>query len=350
MTSPIRIVHYLNQFFGGLGGEEKADEGLTVRQGPVGPGIGLQQALGKRGQIVATLICGDNFFTTQMAAARAAVLDAVQQYQPDVVVAGPAFNAGRYGIACGEVCKAVTETLNLPAVTAMFPENPGVSLYHRHVYILPTGDSAATMRQVLPTLAEFAYRLATGQSIGPAEQEGYIPRGLRRVVLDDLPAAKRAVAMLKAKLTGAAYQTEVPVEVFERTQPAAPVRDLSGATLAVVTTSGLVPRGNPDGFKNMNESRWKAYSIEGLETLAGGDWEPVHGGYDTRFARDNPNQVVPLDILRQLERQGVFGRLFPYYFATVGVGTPVAVCRRMGQEIADQLHRANVSAAIFTSN
>jgi glycine reductase len=347
---PIRVIHYLNQFFGGIGGEEKADVGIEARDGPVGPGIGLQQALGDRGQIVATLICGDNYFNSEMATARAQVVEAAQRYQPDVVVAGPAFNAGRYGIACGEVCKAVTTELGILAVTAMFPENPGVSLYSRHVYILPTSDSAATMRQVLPKLADFAYRLAAGETIGPAAVEGYIPRGVRRVVLDDVPAAKRAVMMLRAKLAGEAYETEVPVEVFEPAEPAPPIEDLLRATVAIVTTSGLVPRGNPDGFKNMNESRWQKYSIENVRGLAADDWEPVHGGYDASFARENPNLVVPLDTLRQLESDGVIGRLFPFYFATVGVGTPVDACQQMGEEIADELHKANVSAAIFTSN
>jgi glycine reductase len=310
----------------------------------------MQQALGERGQIVATLICGDNYFNSQMAAARAVVLEVVRKYEPDVVVAGPAFNAGRYGIACGEVCKAITTELGIPVVTAMYPENPGVSLYYRQVYILPTSDSAATMRQVLPKLAEFAYRLAIGETIGSADQDGYIPRGVRRVVLDDLPAAKRAVRLLKAKLAGEAYQTEIPVEVFDRAEPAAPVEDLSRATVAIVTTSGLVPQGNPDGFRNMNESRWKMYSIESAKALASSEWEPVHGGYDARFARENPNLVMPLDVLRQLEGEGIIGRLYPFYFTTVGVGTPVQVCQRLGEEIADELHKANVSAAIFTSN
>src|SRR5437870_159787 len=136
----IRVVHYVNQFFGGIGGEDKADAPLQIREGPVGPGLGLQQALGERGQIVATLIGGDNYFNSEMALARAAVLEAIAKYQPHVVVAGPAFNAGRYGMACGEVCKAAAEELGIPSVTAMFPENPGVSLYHRQVYILPTSD------------------------------------------------------------------------------------------------------------------------------------------------------------------------------------------------------------------
>jgi len=41
-----------------------------------------------------------------------------------LVIAGPAFNAGRYGTACGAICAAVQQELKIPAVTAMFPEIP----------------------------------------------------------------------------------------------------------------------------------------------------------------------------------------------------------------------------------
>ena len=57
-----RIVHYINNFFAGLGGEEKADARPEKRAGVVGPGIALQQQLGEGYQIVATVICGDNYF------------------------------------------------------------------------------------------------------------------------------------------------------------------------------------------------------------------------------------------------------------------------------------------------
>ena len=42
----MRVVHYLNQFFGGLGGEKKAGAPLKSRQGAVGPGLLLEQLLG----------------------------------------------------------------------------------------------------------------------------------------------------------------------------------------------------------------------------------------------------------------------------------------------------------------
>jgi hypothetical protein len=56
----MRVVHYLNQFFGGLGGEDKAGAPLEVREGAVGPGLLLEQLLGNDAKIVMTLVCGDN--------------------------------------------------------------------------------------------------------------------------------------------------------------------------------------------------------------------------------------------------------------------------------------------------
>ena len=144
MGQTLRVVHFVNQFFGGLGGEEQANVPVTVRDGPVGPGRLLQQALGAEGAVVATLVGGDNYLTEQREAALVTVGAALADLRPDVLVAGPAFDAGRYGVACGEVCQLAGQ-LGIPAVTAMYPENPGVPLYRRDVPIVPTAANAAGM-------------------------------------------------------------------------------------------------------------------------------------------------------------------------------------------------------------
>ncbi len=60
MDKKIRIVHYINQFFAGIGGEEKGDVSLDHTDEPKGPGIGLMQFLGDDAEIVRTIWCGDN--------------------------------------------------------------------------------------------------------------------------------------------------------------------------------------------------------------------------------------------------------------------------------------------------
>ena len=57
----IRVVVYLNQFFAGLGAEEYAGTGPGKKAGALGPGIALQQVLGERAQVTATVYCGDNY-------------------------------------------------------------------------------------------------------------------------------------------------------------------------------------------------------------------------------------------------------------------------------------------------
>ncbi len=55
MTTKIRVVHYLNQFFAQVGSEDKGDLGPTVKAGLIGAGRALQQALGDAGEVVATI-------------------------------------------------------------------------------------------------------------------------------------------------------------------------------------------------------------------------------------------------------------------------------------------------------
>ena len=59
----LRVVHYINQFFAQIGGEEKADYPVELRVGQVvGPGLGLSKELGDEAVIVAKIICGDSYF------------------------------------------------------------------------------------------------------------------------------------------------------------------------------------------------------------------------------------------------------------------------------------------------
>src|SRR5215468_7006022 len=96
----LRVVHYLNQFFAGIGAEDKADTPPGRREGAIGPGRLLQQALGDRAQIVATVYCGDNYAGEKPDAVDA-IVDLMAADRPEIVITGPAFSAGRYGWACG---------------------------------------------------------------------------------------------------------------------------------------------------------------------------------------------------------------------------------------------------------
>jgi glycine reductase len=343
----MRIVHFLNQFYGRLGGEEAADTPVRVMDAPVGPGTRLQELLGQRADIVATIVCGDNFAAEEPNAFRDAVRRILQERHPDAFIAGPAFNAGRYGLGCGTACCVAAE-LGVPSVTALYPENPAASLYRRELVIVPTTATASGMQAALTRLADLAVRLGNRDALGPPWVYGYLPHGFRRVELREKTAADRALDMLAARLRGEPFQTEVPLPDVARVDPAPPIADLSTATLAVVTTSALVPKGNPDKLRQSYSTEWRSYSIAGLERLEPGAWESMHGGFDTSAANADPHQVVPLDALRLLEGTA-FGRLHDRYFVTAGVGTAVSAAQRMGSEIAAELLGSGAQGVILTA-
>ena len=81
----IRIVHYLNQFFGQIGGEEKAGVSPSFTQGPVGPGILLNDLLKGEGEVVATIICGDNYFSENREEAVKVLLNLITLHKPDAL-------------------------------------------------------------------------------------------------------------------------------------------------------------------------------------------------------------------------------------------------------------------------
>ncbi len=349
MPDPKRVVHYLNQFFGGIGGEEKADALPSRQTGPVGPGRLLQEHLGSSATVVATVICGDSYFNEHTESALEEVLKLIGEMRPDIVVAGPAFSAGRYGVACGAVCAGVKERLLLPAVTSMHPENPGVEIYREKVPIIPCGEQVLHMRVAVPSLAVLALKLAVGGSLGPADEDGYIPTGLRLKDFDRRAGAQRMVEMLVARLSGKPFTTEVELPKADPVPPAAALSDLAHKTIAIVTSSGVVPTGNPDRIEGWKASKYIRYPIDKLESLSADAWTSIHSGYDTQHVRADPNRAVPLDALRTLEREGAIGKIYPFLFTMAGNGAPIDRARRFGREIAAALLNDGVDGVLFTA-
>lgn len=346
----LKVVHYINQFYGGIGGEEKADVKPEIREGFVGPGMGLNGLL-KKGdaEIVATVVCGDSYYNENEEEAKAAVLDMVKKYNPDLFIAGPAFNAGRYGVACGSIAKEVSEKLNIPVISAMYIENPGVDLYKKDIYIVETKNSAAGMRDALPKIVNLALKLAKGEEIGSPEEEHFIERGIRKNYFHEERGSKRAVDMLIKKISGEKFVTEFKMPVFDRVDPVAPVADVTKAKIAIVTSGGIVPKGNPDHIESSSASKFGKYDIEGIENLTDETNETAHGGYDPTYANADSDRVLPVDVLRKMEKEGKIGSLHRYYYSTVGNGTAVASAKKFGENIAKELIADGVNAVILTS-
>ena len=343
-----RVVHYINQFLAQIGGEEMAHIAPELREGFVGPGMALNQAWKGEAEIVKTIVCGDSYFAEHEKDAKAQILEWVKAEKPDLFIAGPAFNAGRYGYACANICVAVKEELGIPVLTGMYEENPGADLKNK-VMIVATANSAAGMRKAAPVMANLALKIMKGEKIGASCEEGYMNMGVRVNFFEKERGAKRAVDMLVKKLAGKPFVTEYPMPSFDRVPPNPAVKDLSKATIALCTSGGIVPKGNPDHIESSSASHYGEYNIAGVQSLTSDKYETAHGGYDPVYANEDPNRVLPVDVLREFEREGKIGKLHDFFYTTVGNGTAVASAKAFAADYAKKLLAAGVDAVIMTS-
>jgi glycine reductase complex component B subunit gamma len=344
----IRVVHYVNQFFAKIGGEEKADVPLAVMKGPVGPGVALENEMKGAGKVTSTIYAGDNFANEHSKEFVEAALEKLKEIHPDVIVAGPAFNAGRYGSACGLLLKAAREKLGIPGVTGLGPDNPGVEMFRSSIYIVPTSGNAAGMLKALPILARLALRLGGGGELGPADEEGYLARGIRHNIATGINPARRAVEMAIARVKGRPFRTELAVIPFDRVEPPPPIQDLSKATIALVTEGGIVPVGNRDHLETRNANKWFHYRLAESD-FKKGDLEAWHGGHITEWVNEDPDRNVPLDAMRSLEKAGKIGKLYDEYCVTTGNAGNITKMRRIGAEIAAYLKEKHVDGAVLTA-
>ncbi len=347
--SKLKVVHYINNFFAGIGGEEKADIVPEIREGVVGPGMALNKALGDEAEVVATAICGDSYFGENLEEAQATLIEMIKQYEPDLFVAGPAFNAGRYGVACGIIAKAVEAELNIPVITGMYIENPGADMFKKDLHIIATNNSAADMRNAIPKVAKLGLKLAKGEEVGPPEEEGYHVRGIRVNYFHERRGTERAIDMLLKKINGEEFVTEYPMPVFDRVEPQPAIKDMSKVKVAIVTSGGIVPQGNPDRIESSSATKYGIYDISGMDSLTSDKFMTIHGGYDRAFVTENPNLVVPLDVMREMEKEGVIGELCNYFVTTTGTGTAVGNAKAFGEAFSKKLVADGVEAVILTS-
>ena len=344
-----KAIHYINQFFAGIGGEDTADYKPEIREGVVGPGLALNSIL--EAEVTHTIICGDNFMGSNTDEAVETILGFLEDKEFDIFIAGPAFQAGRYGFACGTIAKAVKERFNVPVITSMNIENPGVEMFKKDMYIFEGGKSAAKLRDDVKVMADFANKILKGEETGPADEEGFFPRGIRAQVWlkEPVTAAERGVAMLIKKLNDEPYVTELPIPKSDRVEIAAPIKDLSKANIAIVTTGGIVPIDNPDRIQSASATRWGRYDISKDERLEAGVYKTIHAGFDPAAADADPNVIVPIDAMKAFLKEGKIGKLHDYFYSTVGTGTTEAEATRMGSEIVEKLREDNVDGVIMTS-
>ncbi|ATW27352.1 glycine/betaine/sarcosine/D-proline family reductase selenoprotein B [Candidatus Formimonas warabiya] len=347
----VRIVYYINQFFGGIGGEEHAGHLFEVKNGPVGPGALLEKLLGNECGIEKTIVCGDNEFNEHEGENIKKILEVIKQVNPDIFVAGPAFTSGRYGLACMKACVAVAENFGIPCVTGIHPENPGAGLQEKqqHVYAVPVGKSAATMKSAIQLFSDLISKIVLNGENGLSVGDGFLSRGIRKNVKVADGAPKRACEMLLNKIKSLPFQSEIAAEQYEVIVPPQPIKDLSKAKIALVTEAALVPEGNPDGIQAARADKWAKYSIKKTDDFVEGSFHSVHGGYDSKWVDKDPDRVLPLDALRYYAQNSEVGQVCEYIYVTCGSMGHVLTMEKIGKEIADQLLKEQVDGVILTA-
>ena len=347
----MKVLHYLNQFFAGIGGEEKAGQEVLFIPRAVGVGGAIENNLKDRGIEYATLACGDNYFHEEEEKALTMIRATLEQFRPDLFLAGPAFNAGRYGLACAKVCSWVRDNWRIPAVTGMHEDNPGTKEIGRHVFVIQTGASTASMQDSLKRFSLLIEGLLARDenAIANFRAEYCLPIPRRFTVRSPVPDYVRAADLLLAKLKGEPHESEIPqIEAKLHPIPNLTV-DLKDATVALVTEGGLVPKGNPDRLESSRGSKYFKYALEGRENLRQGEFEAKHTGYDTSTVDKDPDRIVPLDAMRILEKSKRFKKLYDHFFVTTGTGAMPSKMEKIGAGIAEELTSSGVGAVILTA-
>ena len=222
-------------------------------------------------------------------------------------------------------------------------------MFKKFGYIIETADSAAGMKNAAPAMAKLVLKLLRGEKLGTPKEEGYIERGIRKNKFFEKLAADRCVDMFVSKMKGQPFTTEYPMPVFDRVAPNPAVKDMKNAVIAVVTSGGICPKGNPDHIESSSASKYGQYDIEGVTDLTAETYETAHGGYDPVYANEDADRVLPVDVINEFIKEGKIGSLHKYFYTTVGNGTAVANAKKFATEIGQKLVDDHVDAVILTS-
>jgi glycine reductase len=155
--------------------------------------------------------------------------------------------------------------------------------------------------------------------------------------------------MLIAKLNGQPFQTELPYSAQSEQVAAPPLAALASSKVAIITTAGVVPAGNPDRFFLRGNTFWRKYPIDELERLDSGAWIAVHGGYSTSWMNQNPKPGRAARCVASLGKPRCRrpGRALVLFHP--GVGAEFDQASRMGREIAADLKAQGIDAALLVS-
>ena len=321
----LRVVHYLNQFFAGIGAEDKADTPPGRREGALGPGRLLQQALGERR--------GSSPRSTAATTTRVRSAGARRHHRSH-----RRRSAGHRHRRPGLLGRALRGWLRRDRGARARAarrhrrdrdalDNAAAELYRTKVYVAGSkrrrrdGGGARAMARAGAEARKPASHSARRVTKAICRPGAACSRMASRT------AGERAIDMLLRKVRGEPTRRSGPCRATPVSTPAPP-SETSQATIALVTTGGLVPRGNPDRLESGYATKWLRYSIKGLDELTPERWQSVHGGFDTTLINLDPHRRGAAR--RRARARSVRGHRTPFdeLFVTTGNTSVIPDIRR----------------------
>ena len=203
----VRAVHYLNQFFAGLGGEEAAETPPTWLDGPVGPGRGLAAEL--EGTEIGDAACGDDYFGEHEEGALSAAARACSRPSAPICPLPAPPRSGRYGFACARFFARRRRAARHPGRRGDARGEPGSRRRRRcRPDRRHRRERRRHVREAPPRMARSPRRSSPAARWG-RPPEGYVPRGFRRNELAGRPGADRAIDLLLGYKLGGETRSEV---------------------------------------------------------------------------------------------------------------------------------------------
>jgi sarcosine reductase len=160
--------------------------------------------------------------------------------------------------------------------------------------------------------------------------------------------AERAVQMVMDKIAKKPIKTEVRLDVYPPIKPPPAVKDVSKAKIALVSSTGLWPVGAPK-FQPIFCDQFITHNIKGLSSFDAKAYGILHFGYQQTWARQNPNRLIALPELRQLEAQGKIGKIMDTMYCFSGLANRWGDMIKIGEGILPELRKEGVDAVLLVS-
>lgn len=224
----------------------------------------------------------------------------------------------------------------VPHSASLVPLSPSVPPYSEQVrdYPRPAGESFWRRYDVAAGL-----ELNVAESFNPVGQFDVLSQRILEIL-----------ATMSYDGAGSREQTQADCLPAERgSTGVARIRSRSGAVIALVTEGGLVPTGNPDRLESARARRFLKYHIAGMSELPAGEFESIDKGWDNQYVNENPNRLLPVDVMAELQKKETIPGIYQYFYTTTGVGTTLEESQILGQHVAAELRTQQISAVILTS-